>query len=348
MNTNRVSAELKVGILVLIGITILFYMSFRVGKFGVFREGGYTLYAVFENAGGLDPKTPVHLAGVEIGRVRSIRLEGYKAKAALAIRQGFNIPVDSRVIVKTQGVLGDKFLEVLPGKELKYLAANDTFKEVIATPDFDEIFARIGSAAKSFGDTMDQFKGLLGEKEKEGIRKAIDNIQAVSGDFRDLVKTNKANVTRIVANAANFSDKLGPMADKADETLGGLRTIVKDVEAGKGTLGLLVKDDRLYNDARDTVTSLKNITADIEQGKGTLGKLAKDDSIYLEAKETVKNFREITDGIKKGEGTLGKLAKDDSLYVETEKAMKKLQKGAEGLQEQTPITILGTIIGTFF
>jgi phospholipid/cholesterol/gamma-HCH transport system substrate-binding protein len=52
--------------------------------------------------------------------------------------------------------------------------------------------------------------------------------------------------------------------------------------------------------------------------------------------------------MKKGEGTLGKLAKDDSLYNETEKAVKKVQKGAEGIQEMTPVTVLGTILGVFF
>ena len=67
-----------------------------------------------------------------------------------------------------------------------------------------------------------------------------------------------------------------------------------------------------------------------------------------DARKAVDNITEITDGIKKGEGTFGKLAKDESLYNETEKAMKKVQKAAEGIQELTPITILGTIFGTFF
>jgi phospholipid/cholesterol/gamma-HCH transport system substrate-binding protein len=348
MSNNKVSSEIKVGILVLIGILILFYMSFRIGKFGVFREAGYNLVVYFDNANGLDPKTPVQLAGVEIGKVSRISLAGYKAKVTLSINEGVKIPVDSKIAIKSQGVLGDRYLELLPGKETTYLAQGQPIREVVSTPDFDEIFGRISVAAQSFGETMDQFKGIVGDKERAGIKQSIENIQVVSGEFKEILKENKGEVTRIVHNAADFSDRLNLMADKADETITGLNSIVKEVESGKGTLGLLVKDDKLYKDAKDTVTSLKSITSDIEQGKGTLGKLAKDDSLYVEAKETVKNVRDLTDGIKKGEGTLGKLTKDDSLYVEAERAMKKLQKGAEGLQEQTPITILGTIIGTFF
>jgi phospholipid/cholesterol/gamma-HCH transport system substrate-binding protein len=348
MNSNRISSEAKVGILVILSIIILFYMSFRVGKFGVFREGGYNLFVVFENANGLDPKTPVQLAGVEIGKVSRISLEDFKAKVTLAVKPGIRIPADSKIAIKSHGVLGDRYLEIIPGKETAYLAQGETIKMVVSTPDFDEIFTQVNVVAKSFGETMDQFKGLIGEKEKAELKQSISNFQAASGDFKDLIRENKSNVTRIVNNVAATSDKLGGLAEKADEAISGLKTIVNDVEGGKGTLGLLVKDDKLYKDATATITSLKNITSDIEQGKGTLGKLANDESIYLEARETIKNVKEITEGVKKGEGTLGRLAKDDSLYVETEKAMKKLQKGAEGLQEMTPITILGTIIGTFF
>lgn len=348
MKRTVLSSEVKVGILVLVSVIVLFYMSFRIGKFGVFREGGYNLNVVFKSAAGIDPKTPVELAGVEIGKVSRVILEGYKAKIILMIQDGVQVPVDSKIHVKSQGVLGDKYIEIIPGSDTRYLLKGDTIRDVVVPPDFDEIFSQVYVAAKNFGETMDQFRGVVGEAEKAGIRKSIENIQAASGDFRDILKANRENVTHIVNNAAVITDKLGSMSDKADQTVSGLRNIVKNVEDGKGTLGLLVKDDKLYRDATETVASLKSIAEDIEQGRGTLGKLAKDDALYVDAKETVKNVREITDGIKKGEGTLGKLTKDDKLYVEAEKSLKKIQKAAEGIQEQTPITILGTILGTFF
>jgi phospholipid/cholesterol/gamma-HCH transport system substrate-binding protein len=348
MKNKVLSSEVKVGILVLVSVVVLFYMSFRIGKFGVFREGGYNLYVVFKSAAGIDPKTPVELAGVEIGKVSRVMLEGYKAKIMLMIRDDVQVPVDSKIHVKSQGVLGDKYIEIIPGSDPRFLGKGGTIREVVAPPDFDEIFSQVHVAAKNFGETMDQFRGVVGEAEKASIKKSIENIQAASGDFKDLLKTNKENVTHIMSNAAVITDKLGSMSDKADQTVSGLKGIVKDVESGKGTLGLLIKDDKLYKDATETVASLKTIAADIEQGKGTLGRLAKDDALYLDAKETAKNVREITDGIKKGEGTLGKLAKDDKLYVEAEKSLKKFQKAAEAIQEQTPITVLGTILGTFF
>jgi phospholipid/cholesterol/gamma-HCH transport system substrate-binding protein len=308
-NKNIVSSQFKVGILVLIGILILFYMSFRIGKFGVFRETGYDITVLLDSANGLDTKSPVQIAGVEVGKIKSITLDGFKAMTTLTIKKGVRIPVDSKVVIKTQGVLGEKYIEIIPGKETQMLASGESIKEVLSTANLDEIFDNINVAAKNFGETMGDFKGLIGDTEKENIKKSL------------------ANINRLADSAAR---------------------LMSEVEEGKGTLGLLVKDDTLYKDAKDTMASLKSISSDIEQGKGTLGKLAKDDTIYNEAKETISNIKEITEGIKQGEGTLGKLAKDDSLYTEGEKTMKKLQKGAEGLQEMTPITILGTILGTLF
>jgi phospholipid/cholesterol/gamma-HCH transport system substrate-binding protein len=293
MDRKKISSEMLVGILVIIGIILLLYMSFRIGKFGVFHQQGYEITATFNNTNGLDPRSPVQIAGVEVGRVKNIKLDGYKALVTLLIRERVKIPVDSKVTIKTQGMLGDKYIEIVPGAQQTYLSSGDSIKDAVVSPDFGEIFAQVNTAAKNFGDTMGEFKGIIGEQEKVNIKKSIENLQAVSGDFKELVATNKNSVTRIVNN-------------------------------------------------------METISSDIEQGKGTLGKLAKDETLYNETKDAVANIKEFTDDIKQGKGTLGKLAKDESLYNETEKTMKKVQKAAEGIQELTPITILGTVFGTFF
>lgn len=334
MKDKLITTEIKVGILVLVGAIVLFYMSFKVEKFGFFREEGYSLSVIVDNATGLDKRTPVFVAGVQVGNISRISLIGYKAKVRILVKKDVKVPVDSKAAIKSQSLLGDKYIEIIPGVDKKYFAEGDKITNVITSPDFDQLFASFDTAAKNIGGTMGEFKGIIGESEKINIKQSIENIQLASQDFKNILGKNKDDIHRIVSSTAVLTNKM--------------ETIVMDVEQGKGTLGLLVKDDSLYKDAKDTVTSLKSITNDIEQGKGTLGMLAKDGTLYAEVKDTFVNVKEITDGIKKGEGTLGKLAKDDTLYLETEKALKKVQKGAESLQEMAPITILGTIFGFFF
>lgn len=88
MKINRLSPELKVGIVVLIGFIILFYMSFKISKFGILSEKGYELQVYLENANGIDPKSPVLIAGVEIGRVKKVKLDNFKALVTLIIKEG--------------------------------------------------------------------------------------------------------------------------------------------------------------------------------------------------------------------------------------------------------------------
>lgn len=316
-----------VGILVLIGIVILFYMSFKIGRFGTFGQQGDEIVVTLNNANGLDVRSPVQIAGIEVGRIKTIKLDGYKANVTLLIKKGIKIPADSKAAVRTQGTLGDKYVEIIPGTAQTYLVPGDRINDVTIAADLDEIFSQVSVIAKDFGETVSGFKGIIGEQEKDNLKKSLENIQVVSGDFKTLVASNKDNIGRIVNN---------------------LEAVSKDIESGKGTIGKLVKDETLYNDAKDVVASLKTVSKDIEEGKGTFGKLAKDEELYTDVRKAVDNITEITEGIKKGEGTFGKLAKDESLYHETEKAMKKVQKAAEGIQELTPITILGTVFGAFF
>ncbi len=331
------TTEFKVGIVVIVGIAILFYMSFRIGRFGVLTQSGYTVTAEFKHVGGLDTKSPVQLAGVEIGRVSRISLDGYRAKTELLIRNEVKVPIDSKVAIKAFGILGDKYVEIIPGQSAVYAKNGDELTNVVIYADYEELLQNVAVAAKNFGETMEEFKGVVGVEEKQNLKESLANIKEVSGDFKVMVAENKANVKKIVTNVADASSKLGPLADKADSTLTQINTVVQDVGEGKGTLGKLVKDEQLYNDAKDVVASLKSISSDVEQGKGTLGKLVKDDSLYVEAKETMKNVKDLTGG-----------AKDGNLVGEAQETMKKIQKAAEGVQEQTPITILGTIFGLFF
>jgi phospholipid/cholesterol/gamma-HCH transport system substrate-binding protein len=332
------TTEFKVGVVVLIGIAVLFYMSFKVGKFGTLSEGrGYVVTAHFKNIAGLDTKSSVQVAGVQIGSVQKITLDGMAARTSLIIKDNVRIPVDSKISIRSSGILGDKYLDIIFGQSTTYVKNGEELKNVVSYADYDEIFQNVSTAARNFGDTMEQFKGIIGEKERENLKASLTNIRAASGEFKDMVTENKGQVDRIVTNVAEVSNKLAPMAAKADTTLTQINTIVHDVGEGKGTLGKLVQDDKLYDDAKEVVAILKDVSSGIEQGNGTLGKLVKDDSLYVEAKETIKNVNQFTGDLK-----------DGKLVGEAQKTMKKIQQAADGFQEQTPITILGTIFGLLF
>jgi phospholipid/cholesterol/gamma-HCH transport system substrate-binding protein len=128
----------------------------------------------------------------------------------------------------------------------------------------------------------------------------------------------------------------------------GLSRMVKDIEAGKGSLGKLVRDESLYNEAKSTLTQAREalggfqtMSKRISDGKGTLGRLLNDESLYTDMQGAVTSLGNIMKRVERGEGTLGKLLTDDSLFFTTKDSLKRVGKAADQLREQGPLSIIG-------
>ncbi len=143
-----------------------------------------------------------------------------------------------------------------------------------------------------------------------------------------------------IANAiteANINDIVKNLADISAS----IKEVVGTPEA---------KEDlkKIVSNMKDTTANLSDITAKINRGEGTLGKLMNDDTLYTDVKESSKTMKDVADKINKGEGTLGRLVQDDSLYTESQNTMREFRKAAEGIEEQTPISVMSTIFGLIF
>ncbi len=352
-------SEVWVGIFVVVGIILLVLMTVKIEKFRIGKEVGYLLNIYFDSASGLDRNSPVRVAGVRVGNVEKIALEQGKAKITFHLPSNVILYKDAKAYIKSEGFLGEKYVEVSPGTPgYPKLEPNGVVEQGASPVDLEQFLSQVGA-----------------------IRDDIKDITKPLGDVLKAVDTKK--VEGVINNLNKFSSQLTGIADeskktfqKGTEAFSRIGEIGDRVKNGEGTLGKLIADETIYQDAKKTVQTakeaaesakksvetLKNVSEKIEQGEGTLGKLLKDESLYQEVKDTVHSAKEtmqsanealqsvkgIAEKVEKGEGTLGKLVQDDTLIKETEKTLKKIQKGAESIQEQVPITVLGTIIGIFF
>lgn len=112
---KKFDLELAVGLFILAGILCLGYLSINLARMEVFGARGYEVYALFSNAGGLRKGAQVVIAGVEVGRVREITIEDYRAKVYLSIGEGVEIPEDTIASIRTKGLIGEKFVQITPG-----------------------------------------------------------------------------------------------------------------------------------------------------------------------------------------------------------------------------------------
>jgi phospholipid/cholesterol/gamma-HCH transport system substrate-binding protein len=115
--TRSAIRDLVVGIFVLCGLAAIGYLSFQLGGASYAGPGGLTLYAYFDEIGGLSARAPVVIGGVKVGQVVKIGLDhdDYRAKVTMNLDRTLALPEDSSASVVTQGVLGDKLVAIEPG-----------------------------------------------------------------------------------------------------------------------------------------------------------------------------------------------------------------------------------------
>ena len=124
--------ETLVGLFVLLGLAGFSFVALKAANLASFSSTDtYTLTARFDNIGGLKVRAPVRSAGVAVGRVTSIGLDGktFQGVVTLEVDRIYQFPKDSSAKILTSGLLGDQYLGLEPGGDDKNLAAGDTIKQ---------------------------------------------------------------------------------------------------------------------------------------------------------------------------------------------------------------------------
>jgi len=216
--------ELKVGLFMMIALIALTIFIFSVTDSTVFEEGK-SLKVVFGFANGLKKNAPVRVAGVDEGIVKNIKLffdreeRKTKVEVELKIQKSTKIPSDSRITINQLGLLGEKYVEIKPGLETKRFYREG---EVV-----------IGK------DPVAQYE--ISEK----VMGVADKLDKTIAGFNEIL-LDERNQTSVSETLANLSAMTG-----------GLKAIIRDMQAGKGTVGKLLYDELLYDDLQALTADLK-------------------------------------------------------------------------------------------
>lgn len=130
--TRSSTRDLLVGLFVLLGLLAVAYLSLGVASQSYGGPGGLTVFANFNETGGLKPRASVVISGVKVGRVTRISLsQDYRARVDMDLDASLKLPVDSSLSIATAGLLGDRYLSLQLGGEEATLKAGDeiTFTE---------------------------------------------------------------------------------------------------------------------------------------------------------------------------------------------------------------------------
>jgi len=119
--------DFAVGLFLLGGMLALAFLSVTVGGASLTRNGGFELFAHFDEIGGLKPRAQVAISGVKVGQVHDISLdENYRARVHMDLRGGLELPIDTSASIVTSGVLGDRYVVLQLGGETEVLKSGET------------------------------------------------------------------------------------------------------------------------------------------------------------------------------------------------------------------------------
>lgn len=134
--------EVIVGVFVVMGVAAMVYISVSLGELELLRSGGYKLKAQFTNTSGLKENASVEVAGVNVGKVESIRLNNYLSTITLRINPGVELPEDTIASIRTQGIIGEKFVRLSPGGSDVMLRDGDVITDTESAIDIEELISR--------------------------------------------------------------------------------------------------------------------------------------------------------------------------------------------------------------
>ena len=289
------NSEAKVGLFFVIAIVIICFLIIKTGQFEIFGgKKAYQISAILDTASGLDNNTDVRMAGVKIGTVKDIKLKDGKALVIMSIFSDVQLPAGSIVKVTSKGILGDKYIEIVPGRGAGKVAANSTLPTEKSVT-MDDIMTVVYNVATDLKKITESLSNTIGTKKGEQqIGEIIENIQKITEDLREITSRNKDNLTESISNVKAFtgdlkkevpviSKKLDSLLTKLDKivtenrpdlretiknakestkklskTLDYVESISKKIDEGKGTIGMLVNDEKIGKHLDDTLVSFKN------------------------------------------------------------------------------------------
>ncbi len=295
----------KVGLFATICLIVLAVLVWKIEDLNPFAKDDKKIQAEFDSVAGLDDKATVRVAGVRVGRVDSVGLSGRRARVTLVLEQPVNLTEGSYARVANLGLLGEKYIELIPGPLDAPLLAPGAVLPGKTPPSIDEAIAKIND----IGTSIQQITGSLsGASLGDSINRLISEFELTSREIRLVVAENRANLSSTLANAnqasAILASELPRLADQMDRTLRQIETLVAD---NRGNVSTSLANIREVTDRLQvSVDNVNKISGKIASGEGTIGKLVNDEKAYDQVLSTLDS---IQGGVETLSGTLGAVNK---------------------------------------
>jgi phospholipid/cholesterol/gamma-HCH transport system substrate-binding protein len=310
----NLNAEAKVGLLVIVGSVILLSMTFAVGKFQFGAKKGYVLQANFDSVAGLDTKSSVRMAGVKIGVVEKVELEDSRARVTVRIDPGVRILRNTEAMIKTMGLLGEKYVEFVPVRIVgsqppssdgsPYFHGGERVQATVSPSDVDKLINQLSSISDDIKQVTASLSQVFGTgRGARSMEDILNDLRQTTANIKDFSYTLQGDgsemVMRLNELVASLNGVVGENRDNlkvtmenikeasknAEMALLSIENAAKKIDRGDGTIGKLVNDDSMYNNIDSAAKGISDYTSRIEKMKTVVG--FRSEYMFPEAKSYV-------------------------------------------------------------
>ncbi len=257
-------------------------------------------YAVYDSVNGVQGASPVIMRGVKVGTVTEIKFDPGRSENValrLTVKRQYGIPADSEAKIVSNSLMGSKAIEIVLGKSTEMLGRGDTIRSGrdrdmmdMAASELDFFKEKISRLTAELSRTLEGISGVV-ENNASNIEGLTANLNSISKNLDDILTSEKQGLHTAVKGISEFSRTLGDNAGRLDTLMGNMAAFS----------GKLADADVVANLDR-SLRELNGLLARIDSGEGSMGKLLRDEKLYAELTEAGENLSNLLADLKENPG----------------------------------------------
>jgi phospholipid/cholesterol/gamma-HCH transport system substrate-binding protein len=285
---RSIKAEVISGVAIVVAFVVLVFGYIFLKNIAL-NAGMYEVYVRFEDASGLEVSDAVFVRGMKIGKVRRINLENLEIVVTLQLNGDVSLPNDSRVQIKDLGLMGEKVVDILPGKSMTPLKSEDTIDGSLAgglmdmtgsleglTKHAEELLINLKSVVKNTMDlntqenlktTMANMNDMSNKLNDNAVHmtNTMANLDRLTENLDKMVDNRRPEMEGTISNIHEASAKFSSTIEKLDKSLDNLQNIMAKLDSEEGSAGKLINSTELHDNLAELVNELQVLAQDLKQ-----------------------------------------------------------------------------------
>jgi phospholipid/cholesterol/gamma-HCH transport system substrate-binding protein len=270
------SNEARVGVAVFVAV-IIFVGGIILLRGIDLRSKQYALTVLYRNVNGLKPGDVVSVAGLVVGHVGTMSFAGRDIRVDLSILTKIRLPRDSKAVIKSETIMGGKYIEISPGVDSLMLRNGDSLSGTYEA-DLSELTSTLAPISSNVLGILENVNTTFDEPTRKKVQEIVINLEQTASQLEAFVRSSGPRTDSAMANVSSSARDLSEFARTLDTIAVSQKGNIKEgIGSFRETAANL---SRVSAKLENTADLLNALLLKMNNGEGTLGKLSKEEKLY--------------------------------------------------------------------